>query len=111
MQEPQVVSIAVGVLFAALGFLLCKLILKKQKHTFGVIVFIIFSFLGGWLIYQTLTVTYPPTWTWDGVVMHWAGILGRGMVPVVLALFGLIFSPNRVLGYVAVLAGVTTLML
>ncbi|WP_303293817.1 hypothetical protein [Marinobacter sp. ST-43] len=111
MQLPQVVGIAIGVLFILSGFFLRKLLVKREKKTSGGVVLTIFAYLGGLLMLQNIIFSYPPTWSWEGVKLYWIGMFGKALVPIIFGFIGLAFSPNRVIGYVFAVGSLTGLMM
>jgi hypothetical protein len=104
MQAPQLLGIFLGIFAVAIGWLLRRNFLLKQKATVGSISFAILFYIGALTVLQNIVFDYPPTWSWHGVFLVWANSLGQALVPIALGFLGLLYKPNRVAGYIVVLA-------
>ena len=103
MQPPQLLGIFIGVCLILLGVLAKRHVSRNNKKTLGGVLLVIAIFVGSTSILQNLWFPYLASWSWRGVFMIWAGLLGTALVPITLGSLGLLYKPNRTAGYIVAL--------
>lgn len=99
MQQPQILGILIGLFSIFVGYIARKLANKHGKDTLGGTSFTIAAFIGVTSIMQNLLFAYANSWSWLGVFMIWTEFFGAALVPIALGFIGLLYKPNRSIGY------------
>lgn len=111
MQAPQLIGIVIGFGLVGLGLFFRHLLMGKEKHTAGNLVFVILGYVGLLSALQNVFFSYGSSWNWDGVFIVWSEFFGKTLVPVALAFFGFFYRANKLIGYVVTLTAFTVLMM